>query len=716
MELRNGGTLPKDSALFRRMLQASPADDAIQWAPDSALTRLARAEDVLAFPLNAQTLRERGLPAPIVVGAKGRDAIGIRVPPSSWTPDDIARLLGPDAEVTALAVRDQTEVTMTLGEWASYFKGEVVDAARGPAHRRGRAADLIRPKAPRAAVFREHLSSSAAGRADAAGRPKAPKEALLNLVSLEVSSTPLAAELRAPQVVREVDWIDTAWPRALRVEGELAAEKQALGIGGSNKGRFSTHYPRIQHYCLMSPTHSYTDWHVDFGGTSVWYHVLRGRKVFFLAPPTEQVLEAFRRWSTGETGEATFFPSLLPRGTVLRFEVRAGETLLLPSGWPHAVYTPADALVFGGNFFFAAAAHTQVRISELEEAARIPQRLRCPFFFELHWYGAMRFAEQARAALRRRRDGAEPAPFVAGARELESMSLLLDKLQSWALCKHRSPCVPDCVAQPAVFLAQLRRLLSLASAAARERGARKKRRGFPSGARGKRRRADASAAERRAAALLCPLAPTGVLPVPHRHLERAEAAAALSAALRRRGMGGPVCRAALDDAQLGFPGAAPARGRAGAAPCFFCAAPLAPGCAGGLSAAEMVERGEAVACAYCPLLYHASCLEDAVAEAARREPRPAGAEALLGAASSAPAPGERPAPRWLPGLPRCEESAWACPECQICVFDKCAFALRSGDALPSFFPHVVDAAAPEPGRRRRRRRRSRRSRTTRRWT
>ena len=29
----------------------------------------------------------------------------------------------------------------------------------------------------------------------------------------------------------------------------------------------------------MSVGGCYTDFHVDFGGTSVWYHVMKGRKV-----------------------------------------------------------------------------------------------------------------------------------------------------------------------------------------------------------------------------------------------------------------------------------------------------------------------------------------------------------------------------------------------------------------------------------------------------
>lgn len=34
----------------------------------------------------------------------------------------------------------------------------------------------------------------------------------------------------------------------------------------------------------------------------------------------------------------------------VRISVGAGQTLLLPGGWPHAVVTPVDSLAVGGNF------------------------------------------------------------------------------------------------------------------------------------------------------------------------------------------------------------------------------------------------------------------------------------------------------------------------------------------------------------------------------
>ncbi len=68
--------------------------------------------------------------------------------------------------------------------------------------------------------------------------------------------------------VQQIDWVDTAWPR---YQKELQKE-------GSNIIK-KMHYPKVQKYCLMSVKGCYTDFHIDMGGTSVWYHLLHGSKV-----------------------------------------------------------------------------------------------------------------------------------------------------------------------------------------------------------------------------------------------------------------------------------------------------------------------------------------------------------------------------------------------------------------------------------------------------
>ncbi len=42
--------------------------------------------------------------------------------------------------------------------------------------------------------------------------------------------------------------------------------------------------PEVAKYCLMSPQSSYTDFHVDFGGSSVWYSVVRVIEISFFFP------------------------------------------------------------------------------------------------------------------------------------------------------------------------------------------------------------------------------------------------------------------------------------------------------------------------------------------------------------------------------------------------------------------------------------------------
>lgn len=49
------------------------------------------------------------------------------------------------------------------------------------------------------------------------------------------------------------------------------------------------------------------DWHVDFAGSSVFYHILRGQKVFYFIRPTPANLAAYERWSgSAERQETTW--------------------------------------------------------------------------------------------------------------------------------------------------------------------------------------------------------------------------------------------------------------------------------------------------------------------------------------------------------------------------------------------------------------------------
>lgn len=70
--------------------------------------------------------------------------------------------------------------------------------------------------------------------------------------------------VETPLVARQLDWVNTMWPLSI--------------------GTLPTVYkrPEVQKYCLIGVKDSYTDFHIDFGGTSVWYHVLRVSTTFIL--------------------------------------------------------------------------------------------------------------------------------------------------------------------------------------------------------------------------------------------------------------------------------------------------------------------------------------------------------------------------------------------------------------------------------------------------
>ena len=90
--------------------------------------------------------------------------------------------------------------------------------------------------------------------------------------------------------MREVDLIDNAWPAELKQQQKH--ETNDIRHMKYPKVRAYMHtcihaymhtyihtYIQVQKYCLMSVAGCYTDFHIDLGGSSVWYHIVRGQKV-----------------------------------------------------------------------------------------------------------------------------------------------------------------------------------------------------------------------------------------------------------------------------------------------------------------------------------------------------------------------------------------------------------------------------------------------------
>ena len=225
---------------------------------------------------------------------------------------------------------------------------------------------------------------------------------IYNVISLEFSDSAMAAAVRRPAIVDALDWISLAWPPE-RVATRSAQE-----------------YPKVQMYCLMSVAGSYTDFHIDFGGSSVFYHLISGEKLFYFIPPTPDNLKRYERWSNSPDQSDTFFGDLA--GPCLSARLLPGQTLFIPSGWIHAVATPRDSIVVGGNFVHALSVPMQLAVERIEEATQVPHRFRFPFFRHLHWF----YAEYL---LGRLRSGADAVASMS-APERDSVATLVRYLGS----------------------------------------------------------------------------------------------------------------------------------------------------------------------------------------------------------------------------------------------------------------------------------------------
>uniref|UniRef100_A0A8C9JAR3 Histone lysine demethylase PHF8 n=1 Tax=Panthera tigris altaica TaxID=74533 RepID=A0A8C9JAR3_PANTA len=167
--------------------------------------------------------------------------------------------------------------------------------------------------------------------------------------------------VETPKIVRKLSWVENLWPE------ECIFER-----------------PNVQKYCLMSVRDSYTDFHIDFGGTSVWYHVLKGEKIFYLIRPTNANLTLFECWSSSSNQNEMFFGDQVDK--CYKCSVKQGQTLFIPTGWIHAVLTPVDCLAFGGNFLHSLNIEMQLKAYEIEKRLSTADLFKFPNFETICWY------------------------------------------------------------------------------------------------------------------------------------------------------------------------------------------------------------------------------------------------------------------------------------------------------------------------------------------
>jgi F-box/leucine-rich repeat protein 10/11 len=190
-----------------------------------------------------------------------------------------------------------------------------------------------------------------------------------NVISLEVSKSRLGRLIRRPKAVRDMDLQDSVWRE------------------DDKKGP-----PAVQFYCLMSVADCYTDFHIDFGGSSVYYHIVKGKKVFFFIPPTKQNLKKYEEWCLSPKQGHEWLGDQVKE--CYRVDLYPGDTMLIPSGWIHAVWTPEDSLVIGGNFLTRLHYGMQIKVLEIEKATKVAAKFRYPFFQKIMWLTAIKYLEE----------------------------------------------------------------------------------------------------------------------------------------------------------------------------------------------------------------------------------------------------------------------------------------------------------------------------------
>ena len=368
-----------------------------------------------------------GFRTPVVVRAQHKHNLGLRMPKATLTVRDVARLTCERNLIPILDVKLQSSAKRaTLDEWAQYWEN-------------------------------------------------VPRPRILNVISLEISGSVLGAAVKAPAFVDQVDWSATAWPRDApppvfqpQLGPTLITARRMLGLEPAVKGDLEptertqsarlASPPRVRKYVLMSVAGSFTDFHADFGGTSVWYHVLKGAKRMYLAAPTPENLGKFKAWSMSAAQQTTPFAAYAS-GRVASVNLTAGDTLVIPSGWIHAVYTPVDSIVFGGNFLTYAHIESQLRVCAVEDATKVHPEARFPANGTIMWYALLRAADALNDALGfdewdghpRAVEAFDKAPTTSERRGLKALVRFMRRAIADAHFAPGMEAAPDCVPNPAAL-------------------------------------------------------------------------------------------------------------------------------------------------------------------------------------------------------------------------------------------------------------------------
>ncbi|XP_073324292.1 lysine-specific demethylase phf2 isoform X1 [Pagrus major] len=210
------------------------------------------------------------------------------------------------------------------------------------------------------------------------------RKKVLNVINLEFTDTRMNSIVESPQIVRRLSWVENYWP-----------DDALLGK------------PKVTKYCLICVKDSYTDFHIECGGASVWYHVLKGEKIFFLIKPTSANLSLYERWRSSSNHSEMFFADQVDK--CYKCTLKQGQTLFIPSGWINAILTPVDCLAFSGHFVHNLSVEMQMRAYEIEKRLKVKTLTPFPNFETACWYVGRHLLERFKGLHKANK---QPAPYL----------------------------------------------------------------------------------------------------------------------------------------------------------------------------------------------------------------------------------------------------------------------------------------------------------------
>ncbi|PIC17420.1 hypothetical protein B9Z55_023666 [Caenorhabditis nigoni] len=207
--------------------------------------------------------------------------------------------------------------------------------------------------------------------------PAHERDICINILSNEESGsgTKFDKEFRPPRLVEES--LEKRLERVLirkkdrieeELEDELITEEREEELTEQKKRieqQMNT-FPKYLKFVIVSMAGSFTNVHIDFSASSVFYHVFKGTKIFYLAQPTEENIKIYKEYETSVKTKKKWIVAAMENQWE-RLVIKAGMTAIIPSGFIHAVYTPEDSIVVGGNFLMENQIARQFELSRVEE-------------------------------------------------------------------------------------------------------------------------------------------------------------------------------------------------------------------------------------------------------------------------------------------------------------------------------------------------------------